>query len=51
MRVRRARATASGSPAAVPGVSWIGRVLAGSGARFVDDGRERPLAGFEHRLG
>lgn len=37
--------------AAVPGLSWIGRVLAGSGARFVEDGRERPLAGFEHRFG
>ena len=36
---------------AVPGISWIGRVLAGSGARFVEDGRERLLAGFEHRFG
>jgi thiamine-monophosphate kinase len=36
---------------AVPGISWIGRVLAGSGARFVEGRRERPLAGFEHRFG
>jgi thiamine-monophosphate kinase len=36
--------------AAVAGVSWIGRVLAGRGARFVDAGGERTLAGYEHRL-
>jgi len=36
--------------AAVPGVSWIGRVLEGRGARFVDAGGERTLAGYEHRL-
>jgi len=36
--------------AAVGGVSWIGRVLEGRGARFVDAGGERALAGYEHRL-
>ena len=36
--------------AAVAGVSWIGRVLEGRGARFVDAGGERALAGYEHRL-
>jgi thiamine-monophosphate kinase len=36
--------------AAVASVSWIGRVLEGRGARFVDAGGERELAGYEHRL-
>ncbi len=36
--------------AAVGSVSWIGRVLEGRGARFVDAGGERELAGYEHRL-
>ena len=37
--------------AAVAGVTWIGRVLEGrGGARFVDAGGERSLAGYEHRL-
>jgi thiamine-monophosphate kinase len=36
---------------AVPGITWIGHVVPGSGARFVEDGRDVPLAGFEHRLG
>jgi thiamine-monophosphate kinase len=37
--------------AAVPGVSWIGRVVEGSGTRFFDGTGERPFAGYEHRLG
>jgi thiamine-monophosphate kinase len=36
--------------AAVPALSWIGRVVAGSGARFHDVGGERTVSGFEHRL-
>jgi len=35
---------------AVAGVSWIGRVVPGSGARFVGEGGEHELAAFEHRL-
>ena len=37
--------------AAVPRISWIGRVAAGRGARFIAAGGERVLAGYEHRLG
>ncbi len=37
--------------AAVAGVSWIGRVLDGAGARFVGHGGDEvALAAFEHRL-
>jgi thiamine-monophosphate kinase len=36
--------------AAVRGLSWIGRVVSGRGARFFDAGGERTLAGYEHRL-
>jgi thiamine-monophosphate kinase len=36
--------------AAVPGVTWIGRVVEGLGARFFDATGERVLAGHEHRL-
>ena len=36
--------------AAVPGVSWVGRVAAGAGAHFFDATGERALHGFEHRL-
>jgi thiamine-monophosphate kinase len=37
--------------AAAAGVTWIGRVSAGSGAHFRDAGGEREFAAFEHRLG
>jgi thiamine-monophosphate kinase len=38
--------------AAVADVSWIGRVVAGDGVRFLDaDGGARTLEGWEHRLG
>ena len=37
--------------AAVAGLSWIGRVVEGRGARFIDAGGERALAGYEHSLG
>jgi len=36
--------------AAVAGVTWIGRVAAGSGVRFVGRDGERSFAGFEHVL-
>jgi thiamine-monophosphate kinase len=36
--------------AAVAGLTWIGRTVEGSGARFVDSGGLRMLAGFEHLL-
>ena len=36
--------------AAVAGVSWIGRAVPGSGARFLGVGGERRLTAFEHRL-
>ena len=36
--------------AAVAGVSWIGRVTEGHGARFFDATGERALHGYEHRL-
>jgi thiamine-monophosphate kinase len=37
--------------AAVAGLRWIGRVVAGAGGvRFFDSGGERTLAGYEHRL-
>jgi thiamine-monophosphate kinase len=36
---------------AVPGVTWIGHVTAGSGAHFRDGAGERSFAAFEHRLG
>jgi thiamine-monophosphate kinase len=36
--------------AAVPAVSWIGRVEEGRGAHFRDASGERSFAGFEHRL-
>lgn len=36
--------------AAVASVTWIGRVVAGNGARFYDAGGEHALAGYEHRL-
>jgi thiamine-monophosphate kinase len=36
--------------AAVADVSWVGRVVAGSGARFRDGSGERTPAGYEHRL-
>lgn len=36
--------------AACAELTWVGRVLAGSGARFLDSGGERALAGYEHRL-
>ena len=35
---------------AVPAVTWIGRVVAGSGARFYDAGGDRDVGGYEHRL-
>jgi thiamine-monophosphate kinase len=37
--------------AAVADLTWIGRVESGSGAHFFDSAGERPLAGYEHRLG
>ena len=38
--------------AAVPDCSWVGRVLEGSGVRFIDAAGERvTLDGYEHRLG
>ncbi|MFI5010625.1 MAG: thiamine-phosphate kinase, partial [Solirubrobacterales bacterium] len=48
-RAERALAGAGGA-----GVTWIGRVLGASerlapGAVLLEDGRERPLEGFEHR--
>jgi len=36
--------------AAVPAISWIGRVAQGAGAHFRDASGERTFAGFEHRL-
>ncbi len=36
---------------AVGDVTWIGRVAAGSGARFLDAAGAHELAGYEHRLG
>jgi thiamine-monophosphate kinase len=37
--------------AAVTGISWVGRVVGGRGARFFDAaGGKRTLAGYEHRL-
>jgi thiamine-monophosphate kinase len=36
--------------AACADLTWVGRVLAGSGARFLDAGGERALTGYEHRL-
>jgi thiamine-monophosphate kinase len=36
--------------AAVAGISWIGRVVEGRGARFVDADGERAMAGYEHHL-
>jgi thiamine-monophosphate kinase len=36
--------------AAVAGLSWIGRVVEGRGARFIDAGGEQALAGYEHSL-
>jgi thiamine-monophosphate kinase len=37
--------------AAVAGISWIGRAVPGSGARFLGAGGEHRLTAFEHRLG
>ena len=37
--------------AACADLTWVGRVLAGAGARFLDAGGSRTLAGYEHRLG
>ena len=36
--------------AAVAGISWIGRAVPGSGARFLRGGAEHQLTAFEHRL-
>jgi len=36
---------------AVADLTWIGRVVAGSGARFLDAAGVHELAGYEHRLG
>ncbi len=36
---------------AVPSLTWIGEVRAGSGARFHDQAGERVLAGYEHHFG
>jgi thiamine-monophosphate kinase len=46
-----AAAQREAAQAAVEELTWIGRVAAGSGARFHDAGGERVLAGYEHRLG
>ena len=37
--------------AAVAGISWIGRAVPGSGARFLDAAGEHRLTAFEHQLG
>ena len=37
--------------AAVAGINWIGRAVAGSGARFLREGADQHLTAFEHRLG
>ena len=34
----------------VPELHWVGRVSAGTGAHFFDDGGERSVEGYQHRL-